>query len=150
MVLTGLGICTVFVLVAAAILWSKRRKTAALLAAHTITPEELQRLLTSDQPPKIYDVRQPLDLLAYSEIIRGSIRIPPHEILANPRLIPSEEETIVYCTCPGDETSREVIDKALSLNFKKIRLLSGGLAAWKAKGFPVDPYDSVFHLDTPA
>ena len=26
--------------------------------------------------------------------------------------------------------------------------LKGGLAAWKAKGYPVVPYDKTFHLDT--
>ena len=35
-------------------------------------------------------------------------------------------------------------------DFNRIKLLKGGLAAWKAKGYPVDPYNEVFHLYSPS
>ena len=70
------------------------------------------------------------------------------EILADPSLIPSDADTVIYCTCPGQKTSREIIERALGLGFRRAKLLRGGLAAWKAKGFPVVPYKEVFHLDT--
>lgn len=34
------------------------------------------------------------------------------------------------------------------MTLKRIRFPQGGLAAWKAKGYPVEPYEKSFHLDT--
>jgi rhodanese-related sulfurtransferase len=48
----------------------------------------------------------------------------------------------------SDKTSRMVVKNALKLHFSRIKFLKGGLAAWKAKGYPVEPYTTPFHLDT--
>jgi rhodanese-related sulfurtransferase len=133
----------------AAMQWRRRQADRRMLTAHTIGAEELNRLLASEPRPRVFDVRQPLDLLAYSEIIPGAERIAPKEILANPGLIPKDVETVAYCTCPGDKTAVEILTRALGLGFQNIRILKGGLDAWKAKGYPVEPYKTVFHLDTP-
>jgi rhodanese-related sulfurtransferase len=148
-VLTWIG---VFAVVASltTILWKKRiRDQQSMMEQHAIGPEELYTLLGSHQDVALFDVRQPLDLLAHSEIIPGARRIPPADVLASPNLIPKEKEAIVYCTCPGDKTSRAVLHRALDMHLSKIKFLKGGLEAWKAKGYPVEPYREVFHLYTP-
>jgi len=114
---------------------------------HSITPEALHALLDSNQEVLLYDVRQPLDLLTSIEIIPGAKRIPPREVLENPSLIPREKDSIVYCTCPSDKTSRTILHRALALHFFRVKFLKGGLAAWKAMGYPVQPYTEPFHLD---
>jgi rhodanese-related sulfurtransferase len=124
----------------------KRRTDRREMEQHSITPEALHTLLAADKDVLVFDVRQPLDLLANSEIIPGATRIPPKEVLENPSLIPKEKEAIVYCTCPGDKTSREVLHRALGLHFLRIKFLQGGLAAWKAQGYPLEPYNKPFHL----
>ncbi len=113
---------------------------------HSISPEALHTLLAASQEVLLFDVRQPLDLLANSEIIPRARRIPPKEVLENPSLIPKEKDSIVYCTCPSDKTSREVLRRARTLHFLRIKFLKGGLAAWKAQGYPVEPYNQPFHL----
>jgi len=128
----------------------KRSREQREMDRHTITPEDLQALLNSNQELLLFDVRQPLDLLAYPEIIPRAKRIPPNEVLENPALIPQEKDAVVYCTCPSDKTSRMVLRRALSLHFNRVKLLKGGLAAWKAKGYPVEPYKEVFHLYSPS
>jgi rhodanese-related sulfurtransferase len=128
--------------------WRLRQRHLRKLEQYSIGAEELRGLLEPSARVQVFDVRQPLDLLAYSEMIPGAKRIPPKEILANPSLIPSDVDAVVYCTCDGQKTSREIIERALGLGFHRVRLLRGGLAAWKAKGFPVVPYKEVFHLDT--
>ena len=77
----------------------------------------------------------------------GQKRIPPKEVLENPSLIPRDKDAVAYCTCPGDKTSRLVIRRARALHFDRVKFLKGGLAAWKAKGYPVEPYLESFHLD---
>ncbi len=125
----------------------KRIKDRQEMEQHSITPEALHALLAASQEVLLFDVRHPLDLLASYEIIPGARRIPPREVLENPSLIPIEKDSIVYCTCPSDKTSRAILHRALSLRFSRIRFLKGGLAAWKAKGYPVEPYTEPFHLD---
>jgi len=116
------------------------------LEQHSITAEELHALLASNQEVLLFDVRLPLDLLANSEIIPKAQRIPPEEVLQKPSLIPRDKDTVVYCTCPSDKTSRAVLRRALGLHFSRIKFLKGGLAAWKARGYAVEPYNEVFHL----
>lgn len=128
----------------------KRARERRELELHSIEPETLHDLMAADKKLRIFDVRQPLDLLAYSELIPGATRVPPKEVMANPSLIPKEEDAVVYCTCPDDKTSREILQRALSLNFSRLKILRGGLGAWKAKGYPVEPYREAFRLDTEA
>ena len=116
---------------------------------HSITVDDLYSLLNSHQGTLLFDVRQPLDLLANPEIIPGSQRLTPADVLKKPSLIPREKDVVVYCTCPGEKTSRAILHRALGLHINRIKFLIGGLAAWKAKGYPVEPYRDVFSLDTP-
>jgi rhodanese-related sulfurtransferase len=136
------------VLGAAFALWRKRvRDERRVLEQHCITPEELHELQLSHSDLLLYDVRLPLDVLTESEIIPGAQRITPREISQNPSLISNNRDVVVYCTCPSEESSREVLHRALALGFSRVKFLKGGLTAWKAKGYPVQPYKEAFQLD---
>jgi rhodanese-related sulfurtransferase len=135
-----------------AVIWIRRIKQRREWERLSITPEALHDLLAGQHNVLILDVRQPLDLLADSEIIEGAQRISPEEAAKNPSLIPTDKELVVYCTCPSDKTSRAIAARAQQLapniDVSKVKFLKGGLAAWKVKGYPVVPYDKTFHLDT--
>ncbi len=135
-----------------AVIWVKRIQQRRAFERLSITPEALHDLIVAKHNVAILDVRQPLDLLTDSEIIEGAIRLSPQDATENPALIPSDKELVVYCTCPSDKTSRSIAMKAQSLapniDVSRVRFLKGGLSAWKAKGYPVVPYDKTFHLDT--
>jgi len=145
-----LTIMGALVLGLAVAIWLKRsnKKNKDDLEQHSLTPEALHKLLSTNADVLLFDVRQPLDLLANSEIIPGAKRIPPKEVLGNPSLIPKDKDSVVYCTCPSDKTSREILHRARFLNYSRIKFLRGGLAAWKAMGYPVTPYLESFQLDT--
>src|SRR6266550_3009791 len=145
MILTLTAIC-VMGLCPLVVIWIKRKKDRHELELHSITPEALHTLLASNQGVLLFDVRQPLDLLGHSEIILGATWIPPKELLKNPSLIPQEKDSVVYCTCPGDKTSRAVLHQAQAMHFLRVKFLKGGLAGWKAKGYAVEPYNQPFHL----
>jgi len=125
---------------------AKRSRNRNELERHSISAEQLESLMASGQKVFLFDVRQPLDLLAYPELIPGAQRIPPEEVLKTPSRLPQDEDIFVYCTCPGDKTSRSVLHRALALGFTRIKFLTGGLAAWKGKGYPVEPYRESFRL----
>ncbi len=146
-----LAVVCIGVLGLLAVVWIKRaREDRHEIAEHCITPEDLHALMASKQGVLLFDVRQPLDLLANSEIIPGAKRIPPEDVLKNPELIPKDKDSVVYCTCPSDKTSRLISKRAHALSFLKIRFLKGGLAAWKAQGYPVQRYEESFRLYTGA
>jgi rhodanese-related sulfurtransferase len=124
----------------------RRRRERDDLERHSLTAEALHVLLEARQELLIFDVRQPLDLLAYPEIIPSAQRIPPDDVLAKPSLIPKDKIAVVYCTCPDDKTSREVLRRALALGNFRVKFLKGGLEAWKKNGYPVEAYKESFHL----
>jgi rhodanese-related sulfurtransferase len=132
------------------VIWSKHRRDRHEVEMHSVTPEALHALMAQNQKVLLFDVRQPLDLLANSVIIPGATRIPPKELLENPSLIPKEKDSVVYCTCPDDKTSRGIMHRAQAMHFSRVKFLKGGLAGWKAKGYPVEAYEKPFHLDTRA
>ena len=142
LVIAGIALCLLIAL------WLKRMRDQRELVRHSITPEGLHSLMSSNEEVLLFDVRQPLDLLADAEIIPGAKRIPPKELLENPSLIPREKDSVIYCTCATDETARRLVKIARSMNYFRIRFLKGGLAAWKTMGYSVVPYQQSFHLDT--
>jgi rhodanese-related sulfurtransferase len=118
------------------------------LERYSIGADELHTLLETRTDIVVLDVRQPLDLLAHSEIIPGATRVPPKEVMEQAQLIPKDKDSVIYCTCVSEKTSRMVLENALRLDFSRIKFLKGGLAAWKEKGYPVEAYTKPFHLDT--
>ena len=112
-----------------------------------ISPQELHTLV-EERKVLVFDIREPLDLLGASEVIKGAEWIAPEAVIRNPSLIPRDQDSVIYCTCPSDETGIKVIRKALSMRFSRMKLLKGGLDAWKESGYETVPYTRAFHLDT--
>jgi rhodanese-related sulfurtransferase len=125
----------------------RRVRARREIEARSIEPEGLYKLLNAKQV-LLYDVRQPLDFLAHPEIIPGAMRIAPKDIAEQTASFPRDQNAVIYCTGGDDDTSHMVLGKARALNFTRVKLLKGGLAAWKAKGYPVEAYSESFHLDT--
>jgi rhodanese-related sulfurtransferase len=147
MAVTLTAICAISLLIVL-VLRNRRSRARHEIEQYSITPEGLHTLFASNQDVLLFDVRLPLDLLARSEIIPGAKRLAPREVLENPSLIPKDKDSVVYCTCPSDKTSRAILHRALARGLLRVKFLKGGLEAWKASGFPVEPYQTAFHLDT--
>jgi rhodanese-related sulfurtransferase len=142
LVIVGAVICLVVIGLIVRRLLAKRE-----VMAKTIEPEALYKLLKSKQV-LLYDVRQPLDFLAHPEMISGAMRIAPKDIPDQTAKFSRDQNSVVYCTGGDDETYEMVLGKARALQFTRVKLLKGGLPAWKAKGYPVEAYTEPFHLDT--
>ena len=138
------GLCVLIV----GVVRLRRLKERSEMEAYSIEPEELHDLMEAKKDVLVFDVRLPLDLLAYSEIIPGAKRVPPKDVIEQASVIPKEKDSVIYCTCESEKTSRMILRKALAMQFFRMKFLKGGLAAWKAKGYAVEPYTTPFHLDT--
>jgi rhodanese-related sulfurtransferase len=125
----------------------RRLRVKGEIEAKSIEPEALYELLKEKQI-LLYDVRQPLDFLAHPEIIPGAMRIPPKDIAEQTASFSRDQNSVIYCTGGDAETSKMILGKARALNFTRVKMLRGGLPAWKEKGYPVEVYTEAFHLDT--
>jgi rhodanese-related sulfurtransferase len=137
------GVCVLIF----AVIMVRRVRAKQEIAEKSIEPEALYKLLHAKQV-LLYDVRQPLDFLAHPEIIPGATRIAPKDIAEQTASFSRDQNSVMYCTGGDDETRQMVLGKARALNFTRVKLLKGGLGAWKEKGYPVEAYSESFHLDT--
>jgi len=140
-----LGVMVLCILIPGWIL-IRRLRAKREVQAKSIEPEALYALLNAKQV-LLYDVRQPLDFLAHPEIIPGAVRIAPKDIADQTGSFSRDQNSVIYCTGGDDETTQMVLGKAHALNFTRVKILKGGLGAWKARGYPVEAYTESFHLD---
>ena len=75
------------------------------------------------------------------------MRIAPKDIADQTAAFSRDQNAVIYCTGGDDETTQMVLGKAHALNFTRVKILKGGLGAWKARGYPVEAYTESFHLD---
>src|SRR3984893_143435 len=119
-----IAICAVgFVFLIFGIVRMRQLRNRRELEKYSIDAEELHALLESKKDIVVLDVRQPLDLLAHSEIIPGAVRGPPQEVVEQAASIPKDKDSVVYCTCVSEKTSRMVLENALRLKFSRIKFL---------------------------
>lgn len=133
------------ILAAGLFLW-RRSIRRRQLRVHSISPKMLHSLITGGTAVTILDVRLPLDLLAHSETIPGAEWIAPHEIIADPSALSKNNDYVLYCTCPGEESSQKVLKTALGMGFLRVKVLKGGIEGWKREGYTTVPYVNPFHL----
>jgi rhodanese-related sulfurtransferase len=141
-------VAAVFCLLIFAVIMMRRVLAKREVEAKSIEPEALYKLLKRKQV-QLYDVREPLDFLAHPEIIPGATRIAPKDIAERTASFSRDQRSVIYCTGGDEETMEMVLGKSRALHFTRVKLLKGGIAAWKEKGYPVEAYSKPFHLDTP-
>jgi rhodanese-related sulfurtransferase len=102
-----------------------------------ISVAELNNRLLRHDPLRIVDLRHPLDVLAAPQVIPGAIPIKPDEIDSRIAEFPRDEATVLYCTCPNEETSLAVYHRLREHGLRKVKILTGGLPAWKREKLPL-------------
>ena len=85
---------------AAYVLWKfiQRRRFIRRLRIARITPKELMDKLTAGETISIVDLRQPLDIEAFPQMIPGALRIAMEEIEERHAEIPRDRDVVLYCS----------------------------------------------------
>jgi membrane protein DedA with SNARE-associated domain len=85
---------------AAYILWKyiQRRRFLHRLRIARISPKELMEKLTAGDDISIVDLRQPIDVEAFPQIIPGALRIAMEEIEERHGEIPRDRDVVLYCS----------------------------------------------------
>ena len=116
--------------------WKRRADRREEIMQHSISPEALHQLLTTPDKPIVIDLRVPLDFLAHTETIPGATRIAPSEIISNPNMISKDSEYVLYCTCPGEASSENVLAAAMGVGLLESETADRGYRGVEAKGIP--------------
>ena len=85
---------------AAYVLWKfiQRRRFLRGLRIARITPKELMDKLTTGETISIVDLRQPMDIEAFPQMIPGALRIAMEEIEDRHGEIPRDRDVVLYCS----------------------------------------------------
>jgi membrane protein DedA with SNARE-associated domain len=85
---------------AAYILWKyiQRRRFLHSLRIARISPKELMDKLTAGERISIVDLRQPIDIEAFPQMLPGALRIAMEEIEARHGEIPRDRDVVLYCS----------------------------------------------------
>jgi rhodanese-related sulfurtransferase len=68
----------------------------------------------------------------------GAIRLAPDPDETLP-VLPAGRTAVAYCTCPGESSSDVAADLLRAGGYRSVRVLAGGLRAWRAAGGPAEP-----------
>jgi membrane protein DedA with SNARE-associated domain/rhodanese-related sulfurtransferase len=100
-----------------------------------ISPEELKRRLDAAEPTFILDLRHALEFDAQPGMIPGALRMSPDDLEQRATEIPTDQEIVIYCTCPNEFASARAALQLKRRGIEKVRPLAGGLTAWRALGY---------------
>jgi len=108
----------------------------AIEGVEIISSEQLIALVQKEERFVILDVRQESEWLAGH--IDSSVNIPVAALTekALSELVEKNEPVIVYCDGISCHRSMEAVKKIISLGWKNIFWLQGGLAEWGRQGYP--------------
>lgn len=99
--------------------------------------DELNRRIQRGEKMSIVDLRHPLDVLAAPQLIPGAIPISPQDFELRMSEIPKDAEVVLYCTCPDESSSLNAYRKMKNRGFTDVKVLTGGLPAWKKAHLPL-------------
>lgn len=101
-------------------------------AVKQITPIELQRWLTTNQPLALVDVRTPGEY--ETEHIRGARLLPLSVLQQRSGELPADRP--IVCICRSGARSQAACEQLARNGHANLFNLSGGMLAWKRHGLP--------------
>jgi rhodanese-related sulfurtransferase len=101
-----------------------------------VDPAELQRLLASDNPPWLLDVRTPAEYA--SAHIPGSYNVPLDTLREHREELQRHLDTDVVLVCRSGARARHAEEVLAATGLRGISVLSGGMVGWESAGAPVN------------
>jgi rhodanese-related sulfurtransferase len=103
-----------------------------------ISVEEALAWHRQGQRVAFVDARHPADWRRAIDRLPGAVRLSPDPDDTLP-MLPAGRTVIAYCACPGEASSAAVARALRAGGYGSVRVLAGGLRAWRRAGGPVDP-----------
>jgi membrane protein DedA with SNARE-associated domain/rhodanese-related sulfurtransferase len=124
-------------------------RIARKLRLLVITPQQLKTRLDSGEKIGVLDLLRFEDDPRGASVIPGAVRVDPLEMRRTKRLVaPKDLDIVLYCASKNRFVSARVAAVLRKQGHQRIRVLEGGLDAWKALGFPLSatPVDPVLEI----
>ena len=102
-----------------------------------ITVDELKQMMDAGCEVMIVDLRKPIDLTADPYTIPGALQMAVEELENRHHEIPRDRDVILYCACPNEVTAAKMALLLKRNGIKRVRPLTGGVEAWRARNYPV-------------
>jgi rhodanese-related sulfurtransferase len=109
----------------------------ALMAANTITPNELETLRRAGRSVELIDVRTPVE---YREVhAEGARSVPLDQLEPKTFLngLNGSKEEPLYVICRSGSRGRQAVEKFHVAGFVNVANVEGGTVAWERAGLPV-------------
>jgi membrane protein DedA with SNARE-associated domain/rhodanese-related sulfurtransferase len=119
--------------------YCRRVLLAKALEKARISAGELHALLANNPRPVVFDIRSAERRVLDPFVIPGAVLADERRLQQIVEYYGANRTLVIYCSCPND-VSAAWMAKRLRLAGVKLALpLSGGIGAWRAAGFDVDP-----------
>lgn len=113
-------------------------RAARLLASSRISVEELKARMDSGEKIGVVDLLRFEDDPQGVSVIPGAIRLDPLEIRRKKRIrMPAGLDLVLYCNSRNSFVSARVAAAMRKHGIERIRVLNGGLNAWREREFPL-------------
>lgn len=119
--------------------WWRRHALMKSLEAARIEPAELDNLIRNGHAPVLFDIRAPgfRDVDPY--VIPGAVFADERQLDGVLAAYPRDGKIVIYCACPDEVSAAWMAGRLRKAGFRDVLPLRGGIDAWRAGGFGVDP-----------
>ena len=114
----------------------ERYRLGRYVDAARITIDELRELLSGEPRPFVVDVGSRLAHQSRPHI--PGARMLDLDAISRAQDFPIDQDIILYCACPNEESARRAAQILLGKGLKRVRPLMGGLNAWIEAGHAVE------------
>jgi rhodanese-related sulfurtransferase len=131
-----LGLTALIIFFTSGLVYRRKQLTREHQQLH-ISVDELRHRIQHGQKFTILDLRHPLEILTAPQTIPGAVTIAPNEIDRRVIDISRNANIVLYCTCPNEETSLKAYRQLKDRGFRHLKVLTGGLPAWREAKLPL-------------
>lgn len=119
--------------------WWRRRALLRSLESARIEPVELEALRRAGQSPVVFDIRAPGFREVDPYVIPGAVFADERELGGILATYPREGKVVIYCACPDEVSAAWMAGRLRAAGFRDVLPLRGGIDAWRAQGYGVEP-----------
>jgi membrane protein DedA with SNARE-associated domain/rhodanese-related sulfurtransferase len=119
--------------------WYERYRFNRALDMARISVTELYAHLGTADPPVVLDVRSPTAAGLQPQRIPGALQVALPEVVGHLGKLPRDRDIILYCACPNEASAAKAAKILMAHGYSRVRPLRGGLDAWIAAGYAVEP-----------
>ncbi|WP_141710793.1 VTT domain-containing protein [Paraburkholderia nodosa] len=122
----------------------RRILLARALETARITAGELHVLQSCDPRPVVFDIRSHERRILDPFVIPGSIYVDERRAYEIVNEFGTRRTMVIYCSCPGEVSAAWMAKRLRGAGVQTALPLTGGIDAWRAAGFSVDPIEAIY------